>query len=384
VRPEGDRITQRRFGYDGDPGDEVYGVPVLARVHDGAREETRSLLLDREPVTLDAPDGSLVVLNAGGEGFYRVAYPPAWRDRLLDAGVLRPLERFALVDDLWALLLAGEATSADFLACAERFTGERELVVWRILGARLRSAGRFVEDDALDRYRAIVAGIVTPALDELGWDVRGNDDERVRQLRGILVDIAGSFAADPSVIGRAREVVERPDAVDADVEDACISVVASVGSADEFDEYVARSETSGTPQAQLRYLYALGGFPEEDLVLRTCELALSGQVRPQNSPFVLQRALRNREHGAAAWAFVRDHWSEIRDRLSASLVSRVLEGMTWRVDDASFGEIPAFLDAHPVPEAARTIAQHVDRLRAHRAAFDREHDRFTATLLGRP
>ena len=31
-------------------------------------------------------------------------------------------------------------------------------------------------------------------------------------------------------------------------------------------------------------------------------LVLSDDVRPQNAPFVLQRALRNREHGPAAWS----------------------------------------------------------------------------------
>jgi puromycin-sensitive aminopeptidase len=382
VRPDRDRIAQRRFVYDSNGGNEVYGVPVLARVHDNGHEETRSLLLEHEPIALDAPDGALVVLNAGGEGFYRVAYPPEWRDRLLDAGVLRPLERFALLDDLWALVLAGEATAEEFLACARRFGGERELVVWRILATRLQSAGRLLEGDALDRYRTVVAGIVAPTLDELGWDVRAADDERIRQLRGVVIAIAGAFAADPAVIGRAREVVERPDALDADVEAASIAVVASHGSVDDFTSFVELSATSDTPQAQLRYLSSLGDFPAEDLVLRSCELALSDQVRAQNSPFVLHRALRNRDHGAAAWAFVRDHWDEIRGRLSGSLVSRVLEGMTWRVDDASFADIPAFLDAHPVPEAARTIAQHIDRLRVHRAAVDRERRRFAATLLG--
>ena len=35
-------------------------------------------------------------------------YPGEWRDQLLDAAVLEPLERFALVDDLWASVLAGQ------------------------------------------------------------------------------------------------------------------------------------------------------------------------------------------------------------------------------------------------------------------------------------
>jgi hypothetical protein len=130
----------------------------------------------------------------------------------------------------------------------------------------------------------------------------------------------------------------------------------------------------------LRYLYALGDFPSEELVLRTDELALSETVKSQNSPFLLQRTLRNREHGPAAWAFVRDHWTDIHARCGGSLVGRMLEGATWLVDDASSADLTSFLGAHPVPEASRMIEQHLDRLRVHRRTVERERERFAADL----
>ena len=142
------------------------------------------------------------------------------------------------------------------------------------------------------------------------------------------------------------------------------------------------NKAAATPQEQLRFLYALGTFPTEELVLGAVDLALSDAVRPQNGPFLVQRALRNRPHGAAAWVRVRDRWTEVRARFSSSLVSRLLEGVTWLVDDASLADVPRFLDANPVPEGARVIAQHLERQRVHRALVDRERDRLSAVLLG--
>ena len=81
-------------------------------------------------------------------------------------------ERFVLVDDLWAAVLAGVATASEFLEIAQRFADERDLVVWRILGSHLRAAGRLVAGDALDAYKAKVAALVEPALGRLGWDAR--------------------------------------------------------------------------------------------------------------------------------------------------------------------------------------------------------------------
>jgi aminopeptidase N len=375
-------LAQRRFSYSGATGHERWSVPVLTRVHLAGGAETRSMLLDQEPVALDVPEESLVVLNAGGEGFYRVAYPATWRARLIDGDVLTTVERFSLVDDAWAAVLAGEAHADEFVAFTERFARERELVVWRMLLSRLRETSRLVDGDALDRLRARVAALLSSAFAELGWEARPNDDARTRQLRGLFVETMGAFVEDPETIGRAREI-ERAGGSDADVAAACITVVATGGTADDFERFVAESSNSErSPQEQLRYLHALGSFPAEDLVLRAADRAISDAVRPQNGPFVLARALRNRREGPVAWAYVRDHWDDIRGRFSGSLVTRMVEGVTWLVDDASVRDVPRFLESHPVPEGTRVIAQHVERLRVHRGVLDRERARLEAALGG--
>ena len=379
-----DRITlsQQRFAYqDASTATEQWSIPVRARVISDGASETRSLLLAEKATTLDVPTGALVVLDAGGEGFYRVAYPPEWRAQLLAAGALEPLERFSLVDDLWAAVLAGKTPAAEVLALARGLRDEDDLVVWRALVGVLRGLSRVVEGDALARLQADVLKILEPTLGRLGWTPNAGEDARVRQLRGVVLDAVGTLAVDPSVIGRARETYGA-GTTDPDVAAACVSIVASVGDADVFTDFAACADRATTPQEQLRYLYSIGTFPTEDLVLRAAEYAMSDAVRPQNGPFVLQRALRNREHGPAVWAFVRDHWDDVRARFSGSLIPRLLDGITWLVDDASIVDVPGFLAEHPVPEGTRVIAQHLERQRLHRALVERERARLSAALLG--
>ena len=179
--------------------------------------------------------------------------------------------------------------------------------------------------------------------------------------------------------GRA-EIYERGGA-DADVQAAAISVVAGKSGVDEFEQFVERAAATTSPQEQLRYLYSLGEFPSEELVLRAADLAISDAIRAQNGPFVVQRALRNREHGAAVWAFVRDNWARVTARFSPSLIPRVIEGTTWLVDDAVAADVTAFVAAHPLPSGGRTVAQHMERLAVHRATVARERERFSAALL---
>jgi puromycin-sensitive aminopeptidase len=379
---DGDRVTisQQRFSYQGGAASEEWSIPVRARIESDGSPETRSLLLADPALTIDVPPGSLVVLDAGGEGFYRVAYPPEWRAGLVDAGVLSPLERFSLIDDCWASVLAGRTPAEELLDLIRRFGGEDDLVVWRVLTGALRGMARLVSGDALARLRNESAAVLAPTFTGLGWKPGAGDDARTRQLRGLTLDALGTLAEDPSVIGRAREAYDAGDA-DPDVTAASVAIVASVGDADTFADFVARADRATTPQEQLRYLYALGTFPTEELVLRAVEHAMSDAVRAQNGPFVIQRALRSREHGPAVWVFVRDHWPEVRARFSGSLLPRLLDGVTWLVDDASIADVPRFLAEHPVPEGARVIAQHLERQRVHRAVVDRERDRLSAALL---
>ena len=64
-----------------------------------------------------------------------------------------------------------------------------------------------------------------------------------------------------------------------------------------FEQFLGAFRAAVTPQDQLRNLYALADFPSAELVQRACELAMSGEVRSQNAPFLLNRCIANRDHG---------------------------------------------------------------------------------------
>ncbi|GIU88737.1 MAG: aminopeptidase [Acidimicrobiia bacterium] len=376
----GVRLAQRRFTYE--PADSAarWAIPVLVRSHTDAGEHTEAALLDGDTATVPTPPGAVVVVGAGGEGFFRVRYPAAWRDELLARAVLRPRERFAVLDDAWALTLAGDAAAADFLALAERFGAEDDLVVWRLLTSRLRDAARLLHGDALAAYRARVRSLLRPAFDRLGWEAGAGDDPRARQLRGVLLDALGTLGHDDEVVGRAPALLD--GGADPDVVAAAVAVAAHHGDAGRFERFLDRFRTAPTPQEQLRYLFALAQFPDESLVLRAVELALGDEVRAQNAPFLVQRALRHADHGRRAWETVVAHWPRVEAKVARTLLPRMFEGVTWLVDDASVADVPAFVAAHPVPEGERVIAQHLERQRVHRALVGREAGRFAAAVTG--
>ena len=301
--------------------------------------------------------------------------------RLVAAGADSPRERFALVDDAWATIVVGRAPAADFVELACSFEAETDIVVWRALATRSRDLVRLLDGDAADAFREIVGAAARPAFNRLGWEPSPAEGPRDRQLRGVLLDLLGTVGRDADIIGRAQAFREGAY-TEPDIVAACIAITASHGDQALFAEYRNRFETAGTPQEQLRYLYALPLFPDRELALLASEYAVT-TVRPQNSPFVVQRALKHREHGPQVWEYVREHWATIEARFPPTLLARMYEGVTWLVDDASVESVPRFVADHPVHQGERVVAQHLERQHLHRALYERERDRFAASVLAR-
>ncbi len=377
-------LSQRRFlfaGAGGEGSDDGHAdddstrwaIPIQLRQPGVAGSEFR-VLLDGDEARVELADASAaVVVNSGGNGFYRVHYTAELVGRL-DGHALADMdvvERYGLVDDAWAAVVAGVGDAADFCALARSFADERELAVWQVVLAGLRWCGRFVDGAAQASFQGFVRALVAPSLHRLGWERQPDDDDLTNALRALLVRTLGVLGADPDTQRRARathdQAVVDPHSVDPSVAAAALGVVAAFGSDADYDACLAGFRTGATPQEQLRYLYALAEFPDASQVARTLDFALSAEVRVQNAPFLIQRCLTHRDHGGQAWRFVREHWSEANARFPDSSIVRMVDGVKWLTEPAQQADVSAFFAEHPIPQATKTLEQILERQRINTA-----------------
>ncbi len=367
-------LRQRRFSFDGgndattgaDAESQRWAIPVHVRLGD----DTTTLLLDGDAASIPldtATRDQPIVVNAGGHGFYRVAYSDDLRARLDTATIasLPTLERYNLVDDAWAATLAGRLSAAELLGFLEAFESERDHAVWQAIAISLRGLGRLLDDGAgRDAFQERVRMLASPALDALGDPVAGEAD-LTSKLRGLLVGLVGVLGADVGVQARCREWFDAasvdPTAVDPELTVAATSVVAATGDADTYGQMRDRFRSASTPQEQLRHLYALAEFDDEALVLSTCEFAMSSEVRTQNAPFLLRAAIANRRHGPAAWAFVRDHWADALDRFPSNTIVRMVDSIKFLSTPELVADTTAFFAEHPIEQATKTLEQLLER-----------------------
>jgi puromycin-sensitive aminopeptidase len=253
--------------------------------------------------------------------------------------------------------------------------------VWQRLSGAFNALDRVVDARARPRLQAMVRALAAPALHRMGWVPAGSETEVERQRRAVLFELLGTIGADGDVRTRARALHETylkdPDLTAPELVAAAVTVIADSGTPDEFHAFQERWREPSDPQEQMRYLYALGRFHDDECFREMLEFSLA-EVRTQNAPFLLARAMTNRTHGPVAWQFVRQHWSEIIEKFPASTIVRMAEGIKWLTSVAP--DIEAFFAEHEVPQSQKTMAQHLERLRINLAFTEREREAFSASL----
>lgn len=392
------RLSQHRFGYAGDLGDGESPIPA----HDDAAQWIVPLIFSQrsatdgvitfEKVLLDQPSididliepATWIYVNTEGTGFYRARYAPDLRAALVAHAQtdLSAIERYGLVDDIWASVLAGDLEAHDFLEVAEAFREEADLSVWQRIIAGLTALDRVVDGDGRAALHTRVRGLINPAYEKLGPEPRPEDSDRDRALRGVLFEALGVLGGNIDVQSRAHVILDigalEPDPA---LVAASVNIVAATGTSTDFDEFIRRMKNAPTPQEELRYLGALADFPDPDLIARLVRMTLTDEVRSQNAPLLLRRALSNRDAGEIAWFFVSSEWEAITTRLPSNSIARFLEGIRGLSRSGTAAEVMAFFETHEVPQGDKILAQHLERLEVNVALRQRESERLARRLL---
>ncbi|MEZ5383418.1 MAG: M1 family metallopeptidase [Microthrixaceae bacterium] len=369
----------------GEAEERTWPIPARIAVGVEGRREVVDTLVEPDAgdgtgraTTLDLPDGAGWLMgNASGNGFWRTHHGGALMDDLLAATeVLEPIERYLVADDTWADLLAGRVEVGRVLDVCEALASDRHPAVWRRLGGMLSALRRVVDPGRLETYQAWVRALSSPALADAEHRA-GGGEAAAQDAYAVLFGIAGVTGADPSTRQRARALLnEDPSAIDANLLASATGVVAAGATAEEHRDLMARWRAADNPQEEVRYLYALVDTPLWDDFEATLNLVLS-EVRTQNAPYVLMRAMSHPTLGATAWDYLTGHWDEVTERFPTNSLPRMLEGIRWLTDDEAAdpecpGSAPEFLRSHRLSSGNQLVDQSLELQAVHRALVGRE------------
>ena len=352
------QLVQSPFRYDGEDEGVRWAVPVRLRTATGEHRLLLDPSRDATVVEAVADIADLHSLNVDASGFYRTT--------LLPSPGSPATERAAAVADHWAQVLAGRVGHGSFLELAGSLADDTDLGVWQAILGGLTT----LDVLAPGRFAGRAAEILGPPIERLGWEASPADDDRSRQLRGLVLAAGGTVAAVDHVIAGARALWDAP-IDDPAVATAVVVIVSAHGDADAYAECRERARRAETAQVEQRHLRALTRFPGSDEVATLLDELLDGGIRNQDAPYLLRDALAHQWHRGFVWQAVTDRWDEVTSRFPSNSIARMLEGVRSLVDADTDPDVEAFLQAHPVPQGSLQVAQHLERRRVNQRLAER-------------
>jgi puromycin-sensitive aminopeptidase len=377
-------LTQQRFTYL--PAEAASGptqrwrIPIQVRIATQGKSRTERVWLEDQEVDINLPAGfEFALVNEGGHGFYRVGYSTDLRERLvaqLPDG-LSAIERFNLVNDAWASVLAGLMPLSDYLQLTARFRAERDKNVWTVLIGSFHTLNRIRLDKDAAALERFVRDRLCPAFMDLGWEARPAESELTRQLRGDLLRTLGTLGNDEAIQTQAVDRFTHGRLADANLEAAVIPILAHTGNAERYEDYFRRFRFAPTPQIEQRFLHALPAFRAPELVARTLKHTLDGAVRTQDAPLLLRGMLMSVHARDQAWDFVLQNWDQMEKAYPITGLKRLCEGFIGLASVEREREVHAFVAERKIDLGGKTMAQYLEQLRVQVALRERE-----ATGLG--
>jgi len=353
--PSGSAITQQRWH-----------IPIQLRISADGTHTSKRILLTEKQTHIDLPRGfESVVLNEGGHGFYRVRYSPDLLERLLKMlpTGLAAIERFNIASDAWAVSVAGLVPTTSYLDLTERFRDERDKNVWEVLIGSCHVLNRIVTSSDRPKLEAFVRNRLAPALADLGWTPKPGEHELIKQLRADLIRGLGTLGNDPAVQSRAAELYQHPDSVDPNLLPPIIAILAHVGDAARYEDYVSRVKGAKTPQEERRYLYALALFQPPTLVERTLVKCINGDIRTQDGPFIIRMILMTVHGREMAWGFVKREWDRMDRLFPKTGLRRMCEGIIGLATPELERDVRRFFEERKIDLGGKTLEQYLEELR---------------------
>lgn len=368
-------LAQQRYFYDRTAfnagSDQLWQVPVCMKTAPvGGRIVEKCELLTRKEDSFTLPGcASWLLANAGGNGYYRSAYPPQALHALAKETetALTPLERLILLTDTWAAVRVGRQPVGDYLTLAEGLQSERTDAVLGLIFRQLAFIGKYlVTDSDRESYRAWVRGMLTPIAREVGWEPKPGEGDSQKNLRANLMQVLGNTGRDPETIAVARGLSERvlrdPASVESSLAGAALGLAASEGDSAFYDKLMAAMKNAKAPEQHYLFFYTLTSFRDPQLLRRTLDFALTPEVRSQDALFLIAAVMGNPAGESQAWDFVRSRWTEVEKAGGPFASAQIVTSAGQFCDAGLRDQVNDFFSAHKVAAAERSFRQSMERI----------------------
>ncbi len=297
----------------------LWKIPV--RIARGKQGLTVLLDAAQQSLALGACSDEPVIVNAGGAGFYRVAYDTASQRLMTQRFVDLPeANRVTLLSDTFALVQSGRlplASYLDVLAALPRVKDSSRTMLWSLARTELdfldtALAGR----PAQQRLRTIASQLLAAQLDQLSWTPAAQEDDQTAELRGTLIAQLAKFGHAPTV-AQALRAFDEDDAgaryLPASLRQPVTIAAGMHADRPRFNRLLARLKSAAGEEERWTLAMALAAGRDAQRAEEFLAASLTG-VAPANVASAIPGLVaRLSPFGDLAYRYTLDHWTPLAD-----------------------------------------------------------------------
>ena len=326
----------------------AWRVPVIAQSVGGQPVRT---VVQGGAATLEVPGCAPVVLNAGQSGYYRTLYTPQHFATIRDKFTsLAPIDQLGLMNDIWALGMAGLQPASDYLDLAKRVPVDADPQIWGDVADSLRGLDRYYDGtgERQARFRKFAVDTLRPVMARVGWDAKPGEADPVAIQRTDLI-AALSQLGDEQVIAEARRRFAAsetdPNAMPAALRRTILGVVAVHADNATWDKLHTMAKNEKTPLVRDQ-LYTMLSISEDPAIAqKALDLALTDEPGETNSAGMIAAVAG--DHPDMAFDFATTHRDEVGKRVDTTSSSRYYPGLAnGSLDPAMVGKLRAYADKY--------------------------------------
>lgn len=388
-------VKQNRFLRTGDvqPDEDkvIYPVILGLKTKGGVDE---SLILEKREQTFKLKDGlDFYKLNADHSALYRTSYTPERLTKLGEAarqGLLSVEDRAGMIADAGALAASGYGKTSGILSLLQSFNTETQFVVWNEILTRInavRNTWIFEDESTKDALKAFQLSLTSAKAHELGWEFSENEDHIQSQFKSLLFGSAG-LAGDEKIQAAAKEMFSKFlagdfGAVHPNLRASVFAMALRDGGEKEWDALLARYHSAPTADEKNTCLRSLGRAKSPELIKKTLNLALSGEVKMQDVYMPIGGLGTTSEGIERRYEWMENNWDELVEKLPpsmtmlSSVVSICAAGFT-RSDQLA--KVEAFFKNKDKKGFDRSLQQSLDSIRAKANWLERDSENVLSWL----
>ena len=379
-------LTQQRFVFQRGSKTEdktSWEIPVEMRDLENKNGAEQKIIVTNKVADIDVAQP---LVNAGGEGYYRVKYSPeALKVIASDLDQMTALERAAALSDQFYLALSGQITVKDYLNFTAAFKNEHDPTVTAVLCEEFKQLDLMVDDASYSTFASFVRDRLSHAKGTIDFS-SSSDSEEVRKQKAEVMLAMGTIGQDKATISEARAIAKRIFAhdpslkINADYLDPIIKIVAYNGDLDDYAKIEELWQQAKTPERQGSALMALGVFRDPELIHRTLKMCLSDKVQRQDGTNLIASVMETRAGRGIAWDFFRKHILHIAWHFSSDRLYNIVMAMNALSTEKQLSQVQAFFTKHPVPSQSRGISKIIEAIEV-RVAFQHRSGNQVRTWL---